>query len=258
MSTYVLIHGAGDVGWYWHLVEAELHERGHDSVAPDLPCDDDSAGLPEYADTVVAAIGDRTDLVVVAQSFGGFTAPLVCDRVPVRLLVLLAGMVPVPGERPEDWPANAGLAEARREQDERDGRAPDDDIALFLHDVPPDLAAAALRRGRRQSATPGKDPWPLPAWPDVPTRFLLCRDDRFFPPRFLRRVVRDRLGVTPDEIDGSHCVALSRPTELADRLEAGSCPSGSPPDQLQPLVVPQDSQTKHEPAGRIRTPQVEQ
>jgi hypothetical protein len=28
--------------------------------------------------------------------------------------------------------------------------------------------------------------------------------------------------------------------------------------QLHPLVVPQDSQTKHEPAGRIRTPQVEQ
>jgi len=61
---------------------------------------------------------------------------------------------------------------------------------------------------------------PLPAWPDVPTRFLLCRDDRFFPAEFLRRVVRDRLGFTPDEIDGGHCVALSRPRELADRLEA--------------------------------------
>jgi hypothetical protein len=28
--------------------------------------------------------------------------------------------------------------------------------------------------------------------------------------------------------------------------------------QLHPLVVPQDSQTKQEPAGRMRTPQVEQ
>ncbi len=80
MATYVLIHGAGDVGWYWHLVEAELRERGHDVVAPDLPCDDDSAGLSEYADTVVDAIGDRSNLIVVAQSLGGFTAPLVCDR----------------------------------------------------------------------------------------------------------------------------------------------------------------------------------
>src|SRR6266545_2310970 len=75
MATYVLIHGAGDVGWYWHLVEAELRARGHDVVAPDLPCDDESAGLTEYADTVVAAIGDRTDLIVAAQSLGAFTAP---------------------------------------------------------------------------------------------------------------------------------------------------------------------------------------
>ena len=76
MATFVLIHGAGDVGWYWQLVEAELRERGHDVVAPDLPCDDDAAGLPEYADTVIDSIGGRTDLVVVAQSMGGFTAPL--------------------------------------------------------------------------------------------------------------------------------------------------------------------------------------
>ena len=219
MATYVLIHGAGDSGWYWHLLEAELRDRGHDVVAPDLPSEDDAAGLPEYAEVVVDAIGDRTDLVVVAQSFGGFTAPLVCDRVPVDLLVLLAGMVPLPGEPPDGWWANTGYAQARREQDQRDGRPPDD-IALFLHDVPPYLAAEALRRGRDQSATPGREPWPLRAWPNVPTRFLLCRDDRFFPAGFLRRVVRERLGITPDEMDGSHCVALSRPKDLADRLEA--------------------------------------
>ena len=95
MTAYVLIHGAGDVGWYWHLVEAELREPGGDVVAPDLPCDDDSAGLPEYADAVVQANGDRIDLVVVAQSFGGFTAPLVCDRSAVKQLVLVAPMIPL-------------------------------------------------------------------------------------------------------------------------------------------------------------------
>ena len=57
MATFALIHGGGDVGWYWHLVEAELRERGHEVVAPDLPCDDDSADLRDYADTVVNAIG---------------------------------------------------------------------------------------------------------------------------------------------------------------------------------------------------------
>jgi hypothetical protein len=33
-------------------------------------------------------------------------------------------------------------------------------------------------------------------------------------------MVRDRLGITPDEIDSSHCPALSRPQELAERLVA--------------------------------------
>lgn len=213
MSTFVLIHGAGDVGWYWHLVEAELRRRGHDAVAPDLPCDDDAAGLPEYADAVVEAIEERTDLVVVAQSLGGFTAPLVCDRVPVKLLVLVAPMIPAPKEAPADYWANTRYGEEVQERYE-------DDIALFYQDVPPELASEALRRSRKQSETRLAEPSPLAAWPDVPTRVLLCRDDRLFPAAFVRRVARERLGIAPDEIDGGHTPALSRPKELAERLEA--------------------------------------
>jgi pimeloyl-ACP methyl ester carboxylesterase len=213
MSTFILIHGAGDVGWYWHLVEAELRERGHDTVAPDLPCDDDAAGLPEYADAVVEAIGDRTDLVVVAQSLGGFTAPLVCDRVPVKLLVLVAPMIPAPKEAQADYLANTRYGEEVQERYE-------DDIALFYQDVPPELVAEARRRSRKQSETRLAEPSPLAAWPDVPTRVLLCRDDRLFPAAFVRRVAQERLGIVPDEIDGGHTVALSHPKELAERLEA--------------------------------------
>ena len=213
MAIYVLIHGAGDVGWYWHLVEAELRERGHDVVAPDLPCDEDSAGLPEYADAVIEAIGDRTDLVVVAQSLGAFTAPLVCDRVPVDLLVLVAPMIPMPNEAPADYWTNTRYEEEVHEHY-------DDEIALFYQDVPPELAAQALKRGRRQSEAKLSEPSPFEACPDVPTRVLLCRHDRLFPAPFLRRVARERLGITPDEIDGGHTPALSRPKELADRLEA--------------------------------------
>ena len=95
----------------------------------------------------------------------------------------------------------------------------------FFHDVPPDVVAEAFARGeRRQSGTPFKRPWPLKAWPDVPTKFLLCRDDRFFPAAFMRRVVRERLRITPDEIDGGHLPALSRPKELADRLDSYRTP----------------------------------
>jgi pimeloyl-ACP methyl ester carboxylesterase len=211
VATYVLIHGAGDSASNWDLVAAELREGLHEVVAVDLPCDDESAGWSEYADTVVEAVGDRTSLVVVAHSLGGFTAPLVCARLPVDLLVLVAGMVPCPGETAGDWWANTGLTELTG--------STDDPIETFMHDVPSALAAGALAKGRDQAGTPMGEPWPLDAWPDVPTRYLLCRDDRFFPAEWTRRMVRQRLGITPDEIDGSHCVYLSRPRELADRLE---------------------------------------
>jgi pimeloyl-ACP methyl ester carboxylesterase len=121
VSTFVLIHGAGDAGWYWHLVEAELRARGHDVVASDLPADDDSAGLNEYADAVVEAVGDRKNLIVVGQSFGAFTATLVADRLPVDMLVLVAGMIPSLGETPNDWWANTGYRTAVQEQAARDG-----------------------------------------------------------------------------------------------------------------------------------------
>jgi pimeloyl-ACP methyl ester carboxylesterase len=222
MATYVLIHGAGSDSWYWHLVVPELQARGHDVVTMDLPCDDDTAGLAEYTDAVVDAIGQRTDLVLVAQSMAGFTAPLVCERVPVDKMVLVAAMVPVPGECPGDWWANTGWEEARRAQDVRNSRPADgafDPLETFFHDVPADVTAEAMARGERtQSGTPFEKPWPLTAWPDVPTSFLLCRNDRFFPAEFQRRVVRERLGITPDEMDSGHLPALAHPKELAARV----------------------------------------
>src|SRR4051794_37551747 len=150
MSTFVLIHGAGDVGWYWHLVEAELRARGHDVVAPDLPGDDDSLELEDYADAVVAAIGGRTDLVVVGHSFGGFPAPLVAARLPVDALVFVAGMVPASGEAPGDWWERTGYRQAVAEQAAHDGGATgsDDPYVRFYHDVPQELATLAMSKAR--------------------------------------------------------------------------------------------------------------
>ncbi len=230
MATFALIHGGGDVGWYWHLVVRELRRRGQDVVAPDLPCDDDSAGLPEYVDTVVDAIGDGHDLVVVGQSYGGFTAPLVADRLQVDALVLVAGMIPAPGETPADWWDNTGYRQAVQDQARRDGglTGNEDPYIAFYHDVPRALAEEAMSKARSESNTAYNSPWPLDAWPAVPTRFVLCTEDRFFPRAFMRRVVSERLGIIPDEIAASHCVALSRPKQLADMLLSYTAPREGP------------------------------
>ncbi|WP_133848609.1 alpha/beta fold hydrolase [Labedaea rhizosphaerae] len=203
MSTYVMIHGAGDTGWYWHLVTPLLRAHGHDVVTPTLP--GGPVGLTEYADTVVEAVGSRTgEFVVVAQSFGGFTAPLVVDRLGASALVFVAGMVPKAGESPDGWWTGTGYP----------GPSGDDD--LFFHDVPAELAAEAEKRPGAHSTTSFDEPCaPLP---DVPTRYVLGLRDRFFQPSFTRRMVAERLGIEPEEIDAGHCVALARPKELAELL----------------------------------------
>jgi pimeloyl-ACP methyl ester carboxylesterase len=218
-ATFVLVPGAGGQAWYWHRLVPELEQRGHAAVAVDLPAGDDTAGLARYAEAVLQAIGGSParPLVVVGQSMGGLSAPLLCDRVPVDLLVLVNAMVPRPGESGGEWWTATGQGEAAAEAAARNGW-PDDEDAVFFHDVPADVTAAAGSQPFEQSGTPFTEPWPLPAWPQVPTRVVAGRDDRLFPLEFQRRVATERLGLPVDEVPGGHLVALSRPAELADRL----------------------------------------
>ena len=213
MATYALIHGAGDVGWYWHLVERELHDRGHRSVAPDLPIEDDDASLLDNAQVVVDAIRttrDGGELIVVGQSYGGYVAPIVAQLAKADHLVLVAPMIPQPGETADE------MWEATRWRMPRDYSGT---FEVFYHDVEPDLAAEAMSRERRQSESTGHEPWPLPAWPDIPTHVVIGRNDRFFPADWLRGVVRDRLGIEPDELECGHTPALSCPRELVELID---------------------------------------
>lgn len=86
MSTFVLVPGAGGAAWYWNRVIPLLQRAGHEAVAVDLPGDDENAGLLEYARLVVAAIGESDDVVLVAQSLGGFTAPWCALKLPSESL----------------------------------------------------------------------------------------------------------------------------------------------------------------------------
>lgn len=211
MSTYALIHGAYDVGWYWHRVERELRARGHRSVAPDLPIEDDDASLGDNAQVVldaIEAIHDGGELIVVGHSWGGYIAPIVADRARADRLVLVAPMIPKSGETADEMWKATGWTFPRDESDP------------FYHDVDPALAADAKSRERPQSEATGREPWPLSAWPDVPTHVIVGRDDRVFPVGWLRGVVRDRLGIAPDELAAGHAMALSRPRELVDLLES--------------------------------------
>jgi pimeloyl-ACP methyl ester carboxylesterase len=204
----------------------KLEARGHVAVAVDLPGDDETADLPDYIDAVIAAAGDRRELVIVGQSLGGFSAVPAAGRLPTSLLILVNAMIPAPGETAGDWWENTGQREARRALDVREGRSPDaefDVVTFFLHDVPDSVLAQGEEHVRDQAARPFATPAPFTDWPDVRTRVIVGRDDRCFPAEFQCRVSRERLGIEPDLVPGGHLVALARPQELVDQIESYLC-----------------------------------
>lgn len=227
MSTFALVHGAWHGSWCWERLVPELQALGHEVLAPDLPSDDPAATFSDYADVVVRALaGVSTDVVLVGHSLAGHTVPLVAARRPVRALVYLCALLPVPGK---------SLREAMQEAPDmfvpgsRDGLEVVDDQgttrwrdeslakATFFADCPDDLAGWAITRLRPQAVTPYRLPCELDQLPDVPTTYVVCSEDRIVNPAWSRRAAPSVAGSLV-ELPGGHSPFLSRPKELAALL----------------------------------------
>jgi pimeloyl-ACP methyl ester carboxylesterase len=230
VSTFALVHGAWHGAWCWERLVPELERRGHRTVTVDLPCDDPAASFPDYADRVVRALeGTDDDVVLVGHSLGGMTIPLVAARRPVRALVYLCALVPIPGTsmldqlrtEPDTFVPGyeAGLAPAGDSRTRRWA-----DVAVARETMYGDCTEAdarwAFERLRPQSTAPYRVPCPLDALPSVPARYVLCAEDRIVDPVRSRRAAGERLGVEPVALPGSHSPYLSRPAALADVLVA--------------------------------------
>lgn len=234
MTTFALVHGAWHRGSCWEPTAALLRAAGHDVVTPDLPCDDPNASLDDYAATVVAAIGDSHpsgDVVVVGHSLGGLTVPLVAERVPVRELVFLCALVPLPGVSvlddlyalddtfPPEGIAFMGVLD--RHPDGTSSCPLGPAIDTLYHDCDPVVAQAAAANLRPQASGVVTQPSPLAAYPDVPVRAIVCRDDRIVTADACARHARERLGATVVELGGGHSPMLAQPATLAEALLTG-------------------------------------
>ena len=220
-TTFVLIPGAGGTAWFWYRLVPLLEKAGHEALAIDLPADDARKGLGAYADIVLRAIGKRNDVTLVAQSLGGFTAALVCARAPkrIRRLVFVNAMIPVPGETAGAWWEDTGSEKARKAAARRGGYAMEFDLeTYFLHDVPKKVSRELAKHERDESEVIFRDHAVFKAWPDIPIHVVVGRDDRFFPRAFQKRIARERLGKSVDEVPGGHLAAVSHPRELAKLL----------------------------------------
>jgi pimeloyl-ACP methyl ester carboxylesterase len=229
MATFGLVHGAGHGAWCWERLIPILEALGHRAFAMDLPCEDPTAGPERYAEVVDRALPPASDLVLVGHSLAGLTVPLVAARRPVRRLVFLCALVPeFKRSLADQVAADAELYHPVLRS--HPGRVTDPDGVVrfrdeaaardvFCQDCPPEDVAWVFARLRPQAAAPRREPCPLSAWPTGERAYILCREDRAISPAWSRRVARERLGVEPIELDGSHSPFISRPSILAGVLD---------------------------------------
>ena len=228
-TTFVLVHGAWHGGWCWQQLVPHLERRGARAIVVDLPCDDVEAGTEAYAGHVVEALPERGDVVLVGHSLGGLTIPLVAATRPVRALVFLCALLPVPGRslvdqlqlEPEIFVPGFGSALARDALGRSYWTDRDAGIAELYGDVETADATRAFARLRPQARLPSVEPSPLRAWPDAPSVVILARDDLAVGPSWSRRASRERLGIEPLELPGGHSPFMSQPARLAELLLTG-------------------------------------
>jgi pimeloyl-ACP methyl ester carboxylesterase len=200
-----------------------LEEAGHPAIAVDLPADDPRAGLRDYAELVADAIGGRGNVVLVAQSLGGFTAPLVCGRASIGRLVFVNAMIPRPGETAGEWWSNTGAVEARLAAADAGGYARDFDVqTYFFHDVP-DAVVRGGPRPREQAQRIFTERCEFEGWPAVPIHVVASEGDRLFPLELQKRVARERLGMEVEAVAGGHLAALSNPGGMSKILRSIAC-----------------------------------
>jgi pimeloyl-ACP methyl ester carboxylesterase len=224
MITIALVHGAFHGGWCWDRLVPELHARGFETVAPDMPCDDPAAGVEEYAAVIEKATEGHDDVVLVGHSLGSLIIPVVAASRPVRRMVFLCSVPTGPGPaidgQMSEMVSPAFLAAARfHDADGREVLAASDARLVFYDDCTDADANWAVARLRPQSPRPLVEPSPLATWPAVAQSVILTTEDRVLNDKWAITAARARLaGAEPVLLPGSHSPFVSRPAALADAL----------------------------------------
>jgi pimeloyl-ACP methyl ester carboxylesterase len=214
----VLVHGAFANASGWADVIRALQKKGYDVSAVENP-------LSSYADDVATTKrlidAQQRPTVVVAHSYGGAVMSGAANNPNVKALVYVAAFAPDAGETLgpllEKYPNKVG------ESFRPDAagfiyldRATFPDV--FCQDVP-EVEAKVMAvtqkplHGSVFEATPT-----VAAWKNVPTWFIVAKNDRVINPD-LERFFAKRMGAKTTEVDASHVAFLSHPEAVVSTIE---------------------------------------
>lgn len=218
--TIVLVHGAFADSSGWSSVAGNLMDRGFRVLAFSNPLRGPIAD-GDYLRAFLSTIDGP--VVLVGHSYGGVVITNAAEGNPnVKALVYIAAYAPAEGENVVAANSLGGGHTAVTEHlvvRPFPGAAPGDadafiDPAWFHRLFAQDLSR---RQARFMAATqrPGAlgalvTPSGAPAWDDVPSWYLVAKQDRIIPPE-AERAMAERAGSTTVEIDSSHVAMMSHP-----------------------------------------------
>jgi pimeloyl-ACP methyl ester carboxylesterase len=229
--TVLLVHGAFADGSSWSGVIAELQAAGIAVMAPANPL----RGVATDAAYIASVVTEIDGPVLLAgHSYGGAVITQVASQADnVVGLVYVAAFALDEGESMLDVAArypDTLLGPALRPATFPAGSAgPGVDLYLsadryrevFAADLPERVTSVAAVAQRPIAAVAFEEHSGVAVWKTLPSWFVVATADQTIHPE-AQRFMAQRIGADTIEVEASHAVAVSRPTEVAAHIHAAT------------------------------------
>lgn len=220
--TVVLVHGAFADASGFGAVTTRLQRRGYTVIAPANPLRGPASDAAYLASVLRTIDGP---IVLVAHSYGGAVISEAATQVTnVKALVYLDALALDEGESNTDilerFPSKLFPALMPRPFPQADGSQGTDLYidpakfrAVFAADLPARLTARMATAQRPVSLAAGQEKSTAPAWKQIPSWYLVGRQDQVFTAE-AQRFMAERAGARITEIDSSHACYVSHPVKV--------------------------------------------
>ncbi|GAA0921273.1 alpha/beta fold hydrolase [Streptomyces rhizosphaericus] len=250
--TVVLIHGAFADGSSWNGVIERLERRGYPVIAPANPLrglTTDSAYIASVLDSV------KGPIVLVGHSYGGAVISVAAaGNSRVTSLVYVSAQMLDKGESGQALAARypSELATAIKAVPYRAGggvRGTDlylkrDKLhRVFAADLPASTAKLLAATQRPASTAAFSEKAKVAAWRQIPSWFLVARQDKTINPR-QERFEAKRAHSHTVEINSSHVAMIAHPQAVTDLIIKAATAKGSA--RPSPAANPSDSRARAE------------
>ncbi|MET7335073.1 alpha/beta hydrolase [Nonomuraea sp. NPDC005650] len=223
--TVVLVHGAFADASGWNGVAGRLLRDGYPVLAPANPLRGVAADSAYLAGILATLSGP---LVLVAHSYGGMVITnAATGNANVKALVYVAAFAPGEGDTllglQTKYPGSK-LGETALDFRPYGEGLVDGYVkhAVFREVFAGDLPRATTElmwAGQRPSDVRAlQEPSGAPAWKEIPSWYLVARDDKVLPAA-AQRFMAQRAGARTAEVNASHVAMISQPAVTADLVK---------------------------------------